>query len=163
MNKIYGATERQDGLYHIGRNKWEIIFGFGKDSEGDEVGYNYRHRFDHQPTFDEIKAVISKQIDSDTDAAIVNGMVWNGISVKLDSETENNIIGLLALLALSGGGLFPKTFKLGEQDGNAVFHQFKTAEEFTEFAKAASEHKQRQYSIGWEQKALITEETYTAP
>ena len=58
MNKIYGATERQDGLYKIGRNKWELIYGFGKDSEDEEVGYNYRERFDYKPAADEIKAVV---------------------------------------------------------------------------------------------------------
>ena len=38
MKKIYGATERQEGLYKIGRNKRELIYGFGKDSEEAETG-----------------------------------------------------------------------------------------------------------------------------
>lgn len=32
MEKRYGAVGRQDGLYKIGRNKWELIYGFGKDN-----------------------------------------------------------------------------------------------------------------------------------
>lgn len=33
MEKVYGATSAQNGLYHIGRNKWEVIYGFGKDNQ----------------------------------------------------------------------------------------------------------------------------------
>ena len=62
MKKIYGATERQDGLYKIGRNKWELIYGFGKDSEKAETGYNYRERYSHKPTPDEVKAVDRKSV-----------------------------------------------------------------------------------------------------
>ena len=108
MRKIYGAQERQDGLYRIGRNKWEVIFGFGKDSEDATSGYNYRERFDHQPTLDEIKAVIFRQVDEDTDRAIEYGLVWNGLPVHLDSETQGNIVGMLALLPVSGASMFPK-------------------------------------------------------
>ena len=114
MKKIYGAQERQDGLYRIGRNKWEIIFGFGKDSEDETTGYNYRKRFNHLPTLDEIKAVIFKQVNEDTDRAIEYGLTWNGLPVHLDNETQGNIVGMLALLPVAGDSMFPKTFKVGE-------------------------------------------------
>ena len=45
MEKVYGSPKRQDGLYKVGRNKYEIIYGFGKDSDTDETGWNYRQRF----------------------------------------------------------------------------------------------------------------------
>ena len=41
FDKIFGATERQDGLYKIGRSKYDARFGFGKD-EKTGAGYDYR-------------------------------------------------------------------------------------------------------------------------
>lgn len=38
MEKVYGSPVRQDGLYKVGRNKWELIYGFGKDDETAESG-----------------------------------------------------------------------------------------------------------------------------
>ncbi len=163
MKKIYGAQERQDGLYRIGRNKWEVIFGFGKDSEDDTTGYNYRERFDHLPTIDEIKAVIFKQVDEDTDWAIEYGLTWNGLPVHLDGETQGNIVGMLALLPVAGASMFPKTFKVGEYvNGEPAFYEFTSVEEFAGFAKTASDHKERMYALGWQEKALVTERTFTA-
>ena len=47
LEKIYGATARQDGLYKIGRNKYELIYGYGVDGEN---GYNWRRRYRNLPT-----------------------------------------------------------------------------------------------------------------
>lgn len=161
MKKIYGAKERQDGLYCIGRNKWELIFGFGKDSETDETGYNYRERFDHKPTFEEVKATIYKQVDADTDYAIEHGMMWNGFPVHLTAETQQNIVGMMAALPLLGESLFPKTFKLGEyEDGSPVFYDFTSVEDFGAFAKAALDYKDTTYAEGWNEKALVIEENF---
>lgn len=156
MEKIYGATGRQDGLYKIGRSKWELIFGFGKDSEEEQTGWNYRQRFTAKPTLDEIKAIVSAQIDSDTDENILHGFVWNELPVKLDTENQTNILGILVNLPLAGDTLFPMTFKLGDHaDGTPAFYTFTTAKEFGDFAQAATLHKQTAYSKGWEEKSNI--------
>lgn len=156
MEKIYGATGRQDGLYKIGRNKWELIFGFGKDSEQEQTGWNYRQRFSSRPSLDEIKAIISAQIDADTDENILHGFVWNGLPVKLDTENQTNILGILVNLPLGGDSLFPMTFKLGDHaDGTPAFHEFANAQEFAEFAKQATAHKQNAYAKGWTEKSSI--------
>lgn len=156
MEKVYGANGRQDGLYKIGRSKWELIFGFGKDSEEEQTGWNYRQRFREKPTFDEVKAIISAQIDLDTDENILHGFVWNGVPVKLDTENQTNILGVLVNLPLRGDGLFPMTFKLGEYpDGSPAFYEFSSASEFGDFAQAATEHKQSAYAKGWEQKSTV--------
>jgi len=161
MKKIYGAQERQDGLYRIGRNKWEIIFGFGKDYEDAPTGYNYRERFDHLPTIDDIKATIFRQVDENTDRAIEYGLTWKGLPVHLDSETQGNIVGMLALLPVAGASMFPKRFKVGEyENGEPAFYELESAEEFAEFAKTASDHKERMYALGWQEKALVTESTF---
>lgn len=160
MEKVYGATGRQDGLYKIGRNKWELIFGFGKDSEQEQTGWNYRQRFTSKPTLDEIKAIISAQIDADTDENILHGFVWKELPVKLDIENQTNILGILVNLPLGGDSLFPMTFKLGDySDGTPAFHEFTSAQEFADFAKSATSHKQEAYSKGWQEKSTINWES----
>lgn len=156
MNKVYGATGRQDGLYNIGKNKWELIYGFGKDNDEDATGWNYRQRFTSKPTVNEIKVIISAQIDADTDENILHGFVWNGLPVKLDTENQTNILGILVNLPLGGDSLFPMTFKLGDHaDGTPAFHEFTSAQEFADFAKSATSHKQAAYNKGWQEKLSI--------
>ena len=58
MEKVYGSPVRQDGLYKIGRNKWELIYGFGKDNEADSTGWNWRKRYARRPSLEEIKEEI---------------------------------------------------------------------------------------------------------
>ena len=101
MEKRFGSPKRQDGLMKVGRNKYDLFFGFGKENEEDTSGWNYYHRFTHRPTLDEIKAVINRQIDADTDETILHGMTWEGKPVKLDSESQTNLLGLL--LSAQGG------------------------------------------------------------
>lgn len=161
MQKVYGSPKRQDGLYQIGRNKYELIYGFGKDHESDETGYNYRQRFTYRPTLDEIKAAISEQIDRNTDESILNGFVWNGLPVKLDTENQTNILGVLVNIQLGGDSLFPMTFKLGDfPDGSPAFNEFASASEFADFAQAATAHKQEAYAKGWQEKAGIDWEKF---
>ena len=51
FEKIHGAKERQDGVFQIGSNKWEVIFGYGEDELG---GYNLRLQMRHKPTKEEL-------------------------------------------------------------------------------------------------------------
>lgn len=45
MDKIYGASIRQDGLQKVGRNRWDLFYGFGKDDlrVGDKVARGQLH------------------------------------------------------------------------------------------------------------------------
>ena len=45
MEKIYGTKKRQDCLVRTGRSKWILFYGFGKDDENSENGWEYRHTF----------------------------------------------------------------------------------------------------------------------
>lgn len=163
MEKIYGAQARQDCLMQIGTNKFEIIYGFGKDNENDETGWNYRQRFSHRPSLDEIKSVINAQIDADVDESTMNGMKWNGMPVCLDAEFQTNVLGILAVLSLKGDSLFPKMFKLGNYpDGTPAFHTFTTALEFADFADALMSHKEACYKAGWQQKQILNDGDWSA-
>ena len=89
MDKIYGASIRQDGLQKVGRNRWDLFYGFGKD-EDNEMGYNWRTSFDHQPTIEEVKETITAQISTNTQKAIIEGYKWKEHLVWLSSENQAN-------------------------------------------------------------------------
>jgi hypothetical protein len=151
MNKIYGATERQDGLYLIGRNKWELIYGFGKDDDSADTGYNYRQRFTRKPTLDEIKEILKTTINEATAAKIQSGFEWNGINVWLSTEQQSNF-NQIAL----GGIDYPLTLKLGEgTDGSPLYHTFNSSDEFDEFRKAVTNHILKVVTEGYAEKDAL--------
>lgn len=157
MEKVYGSPVRQDGLIKVGKNEWELIYGFGEDENG---GWNWRQRFRYLPTPEEIASIINAQIDEATDEKIAHGLVWNELPVTLDTEAQTNILGVLVSLPL-GDSMFPMTFKLGDfADGTPAFYEFKSSEEFASFAKAATDHKQAMYSEGWTEKMQLNLESF---
>ena len=58
MEKIYGTKQRQDCLVRTGRSKWILFFGFWKDDEKSESGWEYRHTFNRKPTLSEVKEIV---------------------------------------------------------------------------------------------------------
>lgn len=157
MDKVYGSPKRQDGLYKVGRNKYELIYGFGKDNENDETGWNYRLRFNHLPTLDEIKSAIIATVEQVYANRLRYGLEWNGSRVEYTEERKSDLTGLI--VALQGGLIqLPITLNLGtSQNGSPVFHEFTTAEELASVAVALSNHKisvceqewNEKYSIDW--------------
>jgi hypothetical protein len=80
FEKIYGAEEAQNCLTKVGRNEYEAIYGYGEDEMG---GYNWRKRYDHKPAITEVRRDIESLINGRTDAAILTGFSWRGVSVYL--------------------------------------------------------------------------------
>lgn len=153
MEKVYGSPKRQDGLYKVGRNKYEIIYGFGKDREDDKTGWNYRHRFNHRPTLDEIREVINAQINADTDAKILTQFKWNGKQVWLSPENQMNFKAAYDLSVQTNGATLPIKFKLGEDsEGAPVYHTFTTLTAFTDFYTKAVAHVVGCLNDGWQEK-----------
>lgn len=153
MEKVYGSPKRQDGLYKVGLNTYELIYGFGKENPDDETGWNWRERFTGKPSLETIYETIQKTIDEEADRKIIYGMEWKGFPVKLDTEAQTNILGLLVNLPYDDGSMFPMNFKLGDYpDGSPAFYQFQNALELAEFAKAATEYKQSCYAECWGEK-----------
>lgn len=148
---------RQDGLYKVGRIKWELIYGFGKDNEGDDTGWNWRQRFvGMKPSDDEIRDIIIAQIDSETDRKILSGFSWKGIPVWLSKENQMNFKAAYDLSIQTGGNLLPIKFKLGEDsDGNAMYHVFADMEEFSDFYTKAVKHITGCLEDGWEEKDRV--------
>lgn len=134
-------------MYHIGRNKWELIYGLGYD---DETPYTWHERFDHEPTPKEVRDTINAQIDANTDEEILHGFSWNGVRVILNSENQFNFKAAYDLAYQTEGATLPVTLKLGDD-----FATFDTINEFSEFYMAAMRHVQDAYAKGWKEKNSV--------
>ena len=150
MEKIFGATERRDGIQQIGRKRWEVFFGFGK--EGD-TGYNYRQTLEYKPTVSDVRKLIIDTINANTDEKILNGFVWNGIRVYLSAENQNNFKAAYDLNVQTSGAMLPMKFKLGEdEDGRAVYYTFENMGDFSNFYMSAGAHINQCLNEGWQEK-----------
>lgn len=152
MEKVYGAIGRQDGLYKIGRNKWEIIYGFGKDNDSDETGWNYRQRFTVKPSLDEIKEIITAQIESNYAEKLRVGFDWNGKRVEYSEERKSDFTGLITGLQ---GGLFALPLTMNLSDTALVLHEFTSIEEVGEVAAGICSHKTGVTNAKWQAKSEI--------
>lgn len=146
MDKIYGASARQDSLEQTGRKKWCLIYGFGKDNETQEYGWNYRKTYDHKPSLAEIKNDVLAQINANTDEKILNGLEWQGKKVWLSAENQRTFL-------MMGVASYPITLKIGEsEDGSSNYHTFENAEDMADFSAAVTKHIQDCLTAGYEEK-----------
>ena len=152
MDKIYGTSIRQDGLQEVGRNRWDLFYGFGKD-EDNEMGYNWRTSFDHQPTIEEVKETITNQISANTQKAIIEGYKWNGHLVWLSSENQANYTRDYIMAKNGDLGTMP-TVKLGSDDA-PVYYTFEDIEELTEFVMGMQQHIQNCLNASWTERKEI--------
>ena len=160
MQKIYGAPGPQNGLYKIGKNKWELFYGFGKDNDQEETGWNYRERFDHRPSLDEIKETIVGVIESEYADKLRYGLTWNELPVEYTEERKSDLTGML--VAMQAGIMeLPVTLNLGTYpDGSPVFHEFAKPEEIIGVAKAISNHKIAVCNAEWQEKSSVDWSVY---
>lgn len=153
MDKIYGSPVRQDGLYKVGRDKYELIYGFGENENG---GWNWRQRFDYKPTLNEIKDIILNQINAGVDNKILSGFVWKGKPVWLSSENQMNFKSAYDITVQTNGATLPIKFKLGEdENGEPVYHTFTKIEPFSDFILNAFAYINKTLNEGWIEKDNI--------
>lgn len=153
MEKIYSSTKRRDGIQQIGRKRWELFYGFGKDGESE---YIYRQTFEYKPTISEVRQLIIDTINANTDDKILNGFVWKGINVYLSAENQNNFKAAYDLNIQKGGSMLPMKFKLGEDaDGKAVYHTFEDMDDFSDFYVSAVAYINQCLNDGWNEKDNI--------
>lgn len=162
MQKVYGAPAAQDGIQQIGRNKFEIFFGFGKDNPSDETGYNWRHRFDHIPTLDEVREVIYAVIDAKVQESILQGLSFEGALVWLSADNQRTYS--LTAMSVQGGAkdVLPVEVKLGT-DEQPVWRTFDDAASYMEFFNAVTRHINAARAEGWEEKKSINWAAYELP
>jgi len=148
MEKRYGATERDDRLMQIGRQKWELIYGYGTDGT---MGWNWRQRYTRKPTMEEIRATVTEQINRNVDEKILCGMTYNGKQVWLSTENQLNYKTAHDMAVQTEGKTLPVRFKFGTED-NPQYHTFETVEELEQFYAAMVEHIQTALTEGWSEK-----------
>lgn len=156
-----GAEKRQDQLIKVGAKNYLLIYGFGKDKDGN--GYNMRKNYDHKPTATELKEDINALIDSCTDSKILQGFRWNEANVYLSTENQMNYKAAYDLAVQTSGATLPVKFKLGEDEsGNAIYHAFEELSEFTDFYTKAIAYVSTCLNEGWEEKDSIDYESLLA-
>ena len=148
MEKRYGATERHDRLMKIGRNKWELIYGYGTDGVS---GWTYRERFTHKPTMEEIKEIIIAQINRNVEEKILCGLVWKDMPIWLSTENQFNYKSAYDCARDTAGQSLPVKFKFGT-DKEPVYYTFTTFEELQEFYMTSLQFVQQVLDEGWAEK-----------
>nr|DAV37244.1 MAG TPA: hypothetical protein [Caudoviricetes sp.] len=157
MEKRYGATEQRNCLMQIGRNKWELIYGFGTDGIS---GWTYRQRFSHKPQLEEIKEYIITQINRNVDERILCGLKWNDIPIWLSTENQINYKAAYDYAIQTNGASLPITFKFGT-DESPVYHTFNNIDDLQDFYSKALTHVQETLSNGWREKDNINWDEFT--
>lgn len=150
MEKVFGATGRNDQLIVHGTGKAVLIYGYGEE---DGQGFDYRHVFNSKPSRDELKKVIEAHINELTDQKILSGFIWNGKKVWLSSENEFNFKAAYDLAVQTNGETLPIKFKLGEdENGDPVYHTFTKMSAFSDFYTSAIAFINQTLNEGWEEK-----------
>jgi len=152
MEKIYGGNERQDALIKVGKSYY-LYYGFGRDSEEAEHGYNYRHKFDHKPTPDEIKEQVLAAIDMHASERITRGLTYNGYKVNLTIENQTNYTMFKSM------GRYPVLIKVEDAEGNDVVLSL-TKEEFSSFITSMQNHIKECLQESWNEKANLDLSVY---
>ena len=132
-----------------------MIYGFGKDTEDAEHGWNWRKRYNRRPSIEEIRAEITNTIKAKYAEVLRKGFVWNGKPVEYTEERKSDFTGLL--VAMQGDLLeLPIPLNLGKyEDGSPVFHIFDNAADIAAVAQGIAAHKTVTAQAEWaEAKAL---------
>lgn len=143
----------------------QLVVGYGKTKvdgkslyEWYEVGFNTKKS--GKPTLDQVKQAIFDDINSRTDEKILSGFVWNNKPVWLSAESQTNFSAAEYTASTKNGLGLPVTFKLGEQDGTPVYHEFTTVEELSGFYLQAQAYIKQCLCDGWQEKDNIDWEPY---
>lgn len=105
------------------------------------------------------------RINAETEEKILTGFKWvskkgsdkgTEYNVWLSEENQHNYSEAQRVAVLTEGKSLPVKFKMGEDaDGKAVYHEFTTVDELTEFYLAAVAFVQECLAEGWEKKDNI--------
>lgn len=96
-------------------------------------------------------------IDAETDEKILTGHVWNDTPIWLSSENQFNYKAAYDIAFQTNGANLPITFKLGEIEGNPVFHTFETVDELQGFYLSCVAWINACLNAGWELKNALME------
>lgn len=154
MYKVYGARERQDGLYTLGYGNWQLIYGFYKENPDDETGWDWRINFDKEPSLQEVETIIKETINQETDQKILSGFIWRDMPIWLSTENQFNYKTAYDLAVQFGGANLPIKFKFGT-DEDPIYFIFENMEDFSDFYISATKFVSDTLNSGWEEKEWV--------
>ena len=151
QNPIY--KKDKDGNVEYDEQGNPIIIGY-EDTDYCNVLVEY---YRGQRTEAAMRKLIADWYDPETDAKILNGMVWKSfagedIPVYLSTENQFNFKSAYDLAVQKNGATLPVTFKMGEKDGVPVYHTFSTMEEADDFYIKAVAFINQTLAEGWAKK-----------
>lgn len=150
MRKVEGnADVRLLECVSPARNKWRIRWDV--QVHDDNQASFMEAEFNHRPSDEEIRSTVLSWFNTQTEAEILSGFVWNGFQVWLSTENQFNYKAAYDLAVQTSGATLPVTFKFGT-DAEPVYHAFSSLNELTSFYTAAMQHIQSALSKGWKRK-----------
>lgn len=137
------------------RIRWDIQKNIATESNPNASGVNYEEfEFSRKPSVDEVKKVIIDWYNRQIDDSILRKFVWNDMPVWLSMENQFNYKAAFDLAVQTNGNSLPVIFKFGTDD-KAVYHEFTTLEDITDFYSKAVAFKDKILSEGWALKDAI--------
>lgn len=156
ITRHHGATELKVAECIDKRfGTWRVRTDFQPDMEEDgktQRGVTFiEAEYPYKPSMQEVKDFVYGVINMQTDEKILTGFVWNNKPVWLSPENQRNF-SEADRKAEKNPDILPIVFKIGEQDGQPVYHTFETYEELDGFYTQAFAYIQRCLVEGWQQK-----------
>ena len=163
MNKMSG---RQSDFAYLREDASRLVIGYGlKEISEDLCEWNEVYLYKKQKSsisLQDVKDAIIADINARTDEKILSGFVWNGKPVWLSAESQTNFSAAEYTASTKNGLGLPVTFKLGEQNGTPVYHEFTTVEELSGFYLQAQDYIKQCLGEGWQEKDGIDWAPYEA-
>jgi len=132
------------------KDKWRIRWDEQQVKGSNSVTY-MEEEFDHKPTIDEVKSVITGYFNEQVSSDIVSTFKYKGNDVWLSQENQFNYKTAYDLAVQSGGTTLPVTFKFGT-DNKPVYYKFSTIKDLSDFYISAMQYVQKSLEKGWKKK-----------
>ena len=114
---------------------------------------------DHKPDAEEIRLLVSKWYNDETDERILSGFEYDGQPVWLSSENQFNYKAAYDLAVQTNGKNLPVTFKFGVEDA-PYYRTFDTLADLQDFYMKEMKHIQDALSEGWKKKDFLNVNLY---
>lgn len=132
-------------------NKWRVRWDMRPVDNSSDVSYT-EEDFDHKPSDDEVRTLITEWYNMKTQEKILFGMVWREYPVWLSAENQMNFKAAYDLAVQTNGLTLPIRFKLGENDDGAIYYTFNDMEEFMDFYTSCVKFIMECINDGWNKK-----------
>lgn len=139
------------------KNKWRVRWDVETNEDG-SASY-MEEELDHKPDAEEIRLLVSKWYNDETDERILSGFEYDGQPVWLSSENQFNYKAAYDLAVQTNGQNLPVTFKFGVEDA-PYYRTFDTLADLQDFYMKAMKHIQDALSEGWKKKDFLNVNLY---